>query len=93
MGTRAGATAAQNTDFGLMYSDTASRIRAASAGNPKLFFCEGLSYASDLTKAGTQPITGGDIVYAAARLQLVPPGRACPSPITTRRWMPAAATS
>ena len=53
-----------DTDFRLMYSDTASRIRAASGGNPKLFFCEGLSYASDLTKAGTQPITGGDIVYS-----------------------------
>ncbi len=54
----------QNTDFRRMYSGTASLIRAASGGHPKLFFCEGLGYAADLTKAGTQPVTGTDIVYS-----------------------------
>lgn len=50
------------TDFRLMYSNTAARIRAAAPG--KLFFCEGLSYATDLTQAGTHPVSGGDIVYS-----------------------------
>ena len=62
-----------DTDFRLMYSDTASRIRAASGGNPKLFFCEGLSYASDLTKAGTGADHRRGHRLLAARLQLVPP--------------------
>jgi endoglucanase len=53
------------TDFRHMYSDMASRIQAADPD--ALFFCEGLSYASDLTKAGAHPVTPtrpGKVVYS-----------------------------
>jgi endoglucanase len=50
------------TDFRRIYQYTAERIRAASPG--KLVFCEGLGYASDLTKAGEFPVTGPGVVYS-----------------------------
>ncbi len=51
------------SDFRQMYQVIANRIRAVSPG--ALCFCEGLGYAADLTKAGTHPVTGGNIVYSA----------------------------
>jgi len=37
-------------------------MRAADPA--KLFFCEGLNYAADLTRAGARPVTGGNVVYS-----------------------------
>jgi endoglucanase len=51
------------TDFRQMYSSTGVRIRAVAPG--KLMFCEGLSYAGDLTKAGADPVAGPGVVYSA----------------------------
>lgn len=53
-----------DTDFRQMYGNTAARIRAVSGGNVKLFFCEGLGYATDLTHAGAEPVPGDDVVYS-----------------------------
>ena len=54
------------TDFRLMYQNTAGRIRSAvaDAGSDivHLIFCEGLSYAGDLTGWGAHPVTGDNIV-------------------------------
>ena len=51
------------TDFQRLYADTIPLLRAA--GGQKLYFCEGLSYAADLTKAGAQPVgTGSGTVYS-----------------------------
>lgn len=50
------------TDFRHMYSDMTTRIRAADPDC--LIFCEGLSYAADLSQAGTYPVTGSNIVYS-----------------------------
>ena len=57
-----GNTGAHPTDFQQLYSDTASRMRAADPA--KLFFCEGLNYAADLTRAGARPVTGSNVVYS-----------------------------
>lgn len=50
------------TDMQLLYSTTASQLRAISG--EKLFFCEGLNYASDLTKAEQFPVSGPNVVYS-----------------------------
>ena len=53
------------TDFRQLYSSTASRIQAVDPD--ALFFCEGLSYAGDLTGAGAHPVTparAGTVVYS-----------------------------
>lgn len=57
-----GDTGTHPADFQVMYSDTASRMRPAE--ETKLFFCEGLSYAANLTQAGAHPVTGPNIVYS-----------------------------
>jgi len=57
-----GNTGAHPTDFQQLYGNTASRMRAADPA--KLFFCEGLNYAADLTRAGARPVTGGNVVYS-----------------------------
>jgi endoglucanase len=54
-----------STDFRQLYSTTAARIQAVDS--TALFFCEGLSYAADLTAAGAHPVTpgrGGCVVYS-----------------------------
>jgi endoglucanase len=51
------------TDMRQMYSNTAARLRAVDGGR-KLMFCEGLSYASDLTRAGAYPVDGPGVVYS-----------------------------
>ena len=53
---------AHPTDFQQLYGSTAARMRAADPA--KLFFCEGLNYAADLTRAGAHPVTGGNVVYS-----------------------------
>src|SRR6266851_4529654 len=58
------------TDFRQLYSSTASRIEAVDPG--ALFFCEGLSYAGDLTAAGAHPVSPAK------------PGRSCTRCTTTR---------
>lgn len=50
------------TDMQAIYSSTAAALRVISGS--KLFFCEGLSYAGDLTEAGAHPVTGPDVVYS-----------------------------
>ena len=50
------------TDFQQLYGSTAAGMRAADPA--KLFFCEGLNYAADLTRAAAHPVTGGNIVYS-----------------------------
>ena len=54
------------TDFRQMYQNTAGRIRSAVSGAGSdirhLVFCEGLSYAGDLTGWGANPVTGDNIV-------------------------------
>lgn len=50
------------TDFRQMYQTMATLIRKADPG--ALMFCEGLSYAGDLTQAGTHPVTGPGIIYS-----------------------------
>jgi endoglucanase len=50
------------TDFRRAYSSTAGRLRAIAPG--KLFFCEGLGYAGDLTRAGAYPVDGPGVVYS-----------------------------
>lgn len=54
-----------HTDFRQMYSSVATRIQAVDPA--ALFFCEGLSYASDLSAAGAHPVTpgkSGPVVYS-----------------------------
>jgi endoglucanase len=48
------------TDFRLMYQNTTGRLRTADPGC--LVFCEGLSYAGDLTGWAAHPVTGTNIV-------------------------------
>ena len=55
-------TGASLTDFQRLYRNTASQMRPADPA--KLFFCEGLNYAADLTGAGARPVTGSNIVYS-----------------------------
>jgi hypothetical protein len=50
------------TDMQAIYSSTAAALRVISGS--KLFFCEGLNYAGDLTEAGAHPVTGPDVVYS-----------------------------
>lgn len=51
------------TDIRLMYHDTiVNTLQPASPG--KLWFCEGLSYAGDLTKAGAHPVGVPGTVYS-----------------------------
>ena len=50
------------THFQRLYGNTAARMRAADRA--KLFFCEGLNYAADLTRAGAHPVTGSNVVYS-----------------------------
>lgn len=50
------------TDMQQIYSSTAAQLRAA--GGTKLFFCEGLAYAADLTAAGAHPVPGPGVVYS-----------------------------
>ena len=55
----------RETDFRQLYSSVASQLQAVDSS--ALFFCEGLSYAGDLTKAGAHPVTpgnGGCVVYS-----------------------------
>ena len=40
------------------------RPDGGAADPAKLFFCEGLNYAADLTLAGAHPVTGGNVVYS-----------------------------
>lgn len=51
------------TDMRLLYTNTASRIRAVDPGC--LIICEGLSYAADLSRAGAHPVGGPNIIYSA----------------------------
>lgn len=54
-----------DTDFRQMYTDTATSILGADPG--ALFFCEGLSFASDLTGAPSKPVTpagSNGVVYS-----------------------------
>ena len=54
-----------DTDFRQLYTNTATRIQAADPA--ALFFCEGLSYAGDLTQAGADPVTPngtGKVAYS-----------------------------
>jgi len=57
------------TDFRQMYQNTTGRIRsavtAAGSGITHLVFCEGLSYAGDLTGWKANPVTGANIVASA----------------------------
>jgi len=57
-----GDTGAHPTDIRQLYSDTASQMRAADPA--KLFFCEGLKYATDLKGAKAHPVTGSNVVYS-----------------------------
>jgi endoglucanase len=57
-----GNTGAHPTDIQQLYSDTASQMRAADPA--KLFFCEGLKYATDLKGAKAHPVTGSNVVYS-----------------------------
>jgi endoglucanase len=51
------------TDFRWMYNQVSGMIRAIDPG--KLIICEGLSYASDLAKAGALPVApGSKVVYS-----------------------------
>ena len=55
----------QNTDFCKLYASTATSIQAVDPG--ALFFCEGLSYAADLTgtrKKLVTPAKGNCVVYS-----------------------------
>jgi endoglucanase len=55
----------QDTDFCQLYASTATAIQAVDAA--ALFFCEGLSYAADLTGTKTKlvtPATGNCVVYS-----------------------------
>jgi len=54
-----------DTDFCRLYASTATAIQAVDAD--ALFFCEGLSYAADLTRTATHPVTpanGNCVVYS-----------------------------
>lgn len=57
------------TDFRQVYQNTIGRIRnavsAAGSGITHLAFCEGLSYAGDLTGWKANPVTGANIVASA----------------------------
>jgi endoglucanase len=58
-------TGGSNADFRLMYSQAADLIHAIDPA--ALAFCEGLSYAGDLTAAGAHPVTPavpGRVVYS-----------------------------
>jgi Cellulase (glycosyl hydrolase family 5) len=50
------------TDFRLLYADTIPVFHAA--GGNKLYFCEGLNYAGDLTKAGAHRVGIAGTVYS-----------------------------
>lgn len=55
----------KNTDFCQLYTSTATSIQAVDGG--ALFFCEGLSYAADLTGARRKLVTPGKgdcVVYS-----------------------------
>jgi hypothetical protein len=56
-------------DFRQMYQNTIGRIRSAVSGTGSgithLVFCEGLSYAGDLTGWAVNPVTGANIVASA----------------------------
>src|SRR5271165_4714631 len=55
----------QDTDFCQLYTSTATSIQAVDSD--ALFFCEGLSYAADLTGTKTTPVTPGQgncVVYS-----------------------------
>lgn len=51
------------TDLRQMYASTITALRTAEPG--KLFFCEGLNYAADLSQAGAHPVgTGPGTCYS-----------------------------
>lgn len=50
------------TDMRLLYHDTITALQQASSS--KLWFCEGLDYAGDLTRAGAHPVGIPGTVYS-----------------------------
>lgn len=48
------------TDMRQLYTETIGAL----ASHDKLYFCEGLQYASDLTAAGSHPVVGTGVVYS-----------------------------
>jgi endoglucanase len=54
-----------SADFRQLYQNTIGRLRAVETGISHLMFCEGLSYAGDLTGWGAHPVTGENIVASA----------------------------
>lgn len=50
------------TDMRLLYEQTAGNLHLIDSS--KLMFCEGLSYAGDLTRAGQYPVRAPGVVYS-----------------------------